>query len=304
MFPLSKKHSEIAFVLTFVASVVLVSFLFINILIKPAQKQLALLPQKKFVEPVIKAKSAYIYDVTDSRVLYEKNANKPMALASLTKVMTALVAKEQVPQDAEISIIGQGKLPVDYLASSTGEIWQRDELLRFMLFVSSNIAAESIDQEMKNENKGLVFLMNKKAKDLNLKTLSFSNASGLDGIEGQGSSYGSAKEIASLFMYATSLYPDLFEPTRYKEYNFISKEGNNHPGTNTNAIVDQVAGIYASKTGFTDLAGGNLAVGLEENGHKIVIVVLGSEKDGRFSDVSALAAESLNVISSSKVYSF
>jgi D-alanyl-D-alanine carboxypeptidase len=290
-------RNEIVFIVLFVASVVLVSILFFSFLVKPTVVLIEA-PEllQKFEVPQIEARAAYVYDVTADKVLFQKNALTPMPLASLTKIMTAVVAHEELPSDASISITENTSRQPDYLASSTGEFWQRDELTRFMLFVSSNMAAETLNEALKNENKGLVFLMNKKAEDLHLKTLSFANPSGLDSLSGEGSSYGGAKDIASLFIYATSFYPYLFEPTEFKEYNFISGNGTNHPGTNTNDLAGKIPGLYASKTGFTVLAGGNLLVGFENKGHKIVVVVLGSEKESRFSDVEALVTEAIKVI--------
>lgn len=291
------KRNEIIFIVLFILSVILVSFLFFSFWVKPTSilSEVHTSP-KKFEAPQIKARSAYVYDVTADRVLFQKNTLTPMPLASLTKIMSAMVAHEELSKNASISITKNTLGQPDYLASSTGEFWQRDELIRFMLFVSSNIASETLNEALKNENKGLVFLMNKKADDLHLKTLSFANPSGLDRPLGEGSSYGGAKDIASLFIYATSFYPYLFEPTAFKEYNFISGNGTNHPGINTNELAGKIPGLYASKTGFTDLAGGNLVVGFEQKGHKIVVVVLGSEKEARFSDVEALVSEAIKVI--------
>lgn len=295
-------HNEIVFVALFGVSVATVSFLFFSFWQTPDTVAQAAAPvatiqnQKKFEVGEIKAKSAYVYDLTDDKILFQKDALKPMPLASLTKIMGAMVAHEEIQKDTPVSIINNSLGRPDYLASSTDELWHRDELIRFMLFVSSNVAAESLNENLKNQNKGLTFLMNKKAEELHLKTLSFSNASGLDALSGEGSSYGSAKDMASLFIYATSFYPHLFEPTRFKEYNFISATGTNHPGTNTNELAEKIEGLYASKTGFTDFAGGNLIIGFTSRGHKIVGVVLGSDKESRFSDMEALVSETIKVI--------
>jgi len=285
------KHKGEKFALLYVLIVLLISFLFLIVFVHDDVIKVV----RKFNAPLIKAKNAIVYDTTFNKVLYEKKADDVVKLASLVKVMTAVVAEEELAKDKSVYIAGNAVVVPDYLQNSYGEEWARDELVRFMLFVSSNTAANALNFEAINQNKSFIFKMNKKAQDLKLDTLSFSNPSGLDDL-GDPGSYGSARDFAKLFEYAISNYPYVFEPTKYKEYNFISSTGHNYVATNTNEIADKVPGLYASKTGFTNAAGGNLTVAFEVSGRKVIIVVLGSDKEARFIDMKALVDETINIL--------
>ncbi len=294
----SKKAENFIFLALFIACVVVASILFLSYQIDNNFSLLAnynLLKPKAFIAPQIKAKSAYVYDIDSNTVLFEKNSSEVTYLASITKIMTAVVAKEDLSPDEDIVITSDSIIAPDYLQDSQGEHWNRDELIRFMLFVSSNTAANAFDIAAKKQGKGLVFLMNRKAHELGLKTLSFMNSSGLDDAGETVSSYGNVKDVVKLFEYGVVRYPNLFEPGKYKNYNFISTQGNNYFAENTNDVVENIPGIFASKTGFTNLAGGNLIVGFEVNGHRIIACVLGSDKDARFTDIEALVTAAIKI---------
>ena len=94
--------------------------------------------------------------------------------------------------------------------------------------------------------------------------------------------------MAMLFEYALKNYPEVLEATRYKNLHFASTE-KIYSVENTNVIVDQIPNLIASKTGYTDLAGGNLIIAFDAGlGRPIIITVLGSTEEGRFADVLKL----------------
>jgi len=96
------------------------------------------------------------------------------------------------------------------------------------------------------------------------------------------------------FEHAMRIIPNAVEATTYDSLTFTSLGGIRHHATNTNAAVGDVPGLIGSKTGFTDLAGGNLVVAFDAGlGHPIIAVVLGSSFDGRFDDMKKLVAASL-----------
>ena len=83
-------------------------------------------------------------------------------------------------------------------------------------------------------------------------------------------------------------YPDLLEATRYKTLEFTSAQ-KTYVAKNTNAVIDKIPNAIASKTGFTDLAGGNLVVAFDAGLNRPIIVsILGSSEEGRFTDVLRL----------------
>jgi D-alanyl-D-alanine carboxypeptidase (penicillin-binding protein 5/6) len=131
--------------------------------------------------------------------------------------------------------------------------------------------------------------MNAKANALGLKEMFFLNPTGLDTTSYLSGGYGSAHDMARLFSYALKQAPDVFEATASDHATFFSEDGTAHYAENTNEIVDRIPWLLASKTGFTDLAGGNLVVAFDAGlSRPVVLVVLGSTQEGRFSDVEKL----------------
>jgi len=123
------------------------------------------------------------------------------------------------------------------------------------------------------------------------------NETGLDLQTQVSGSYGSARDVANLLVYAVEKYPDLFEATRQLVFKVSPLDGKNREAKNTNEAVLKIPGLIASKTGFTDLAGGNLAVLMDAGlGHPIAIVVLGSSEQGRFVDVEKLASTTISFL--------
>ena len=102
--------------------------------------------------------------------------------------------------------------------------------------------------------------------------------------------------MAILFEYTLKNYPEILEATRYKNIKFSSAE-NKYSAENTNTIVDKIPNLIASKTGYTDLAGGNLVVAFDAGlNQPIIISVLGSTEEGRFSDMLQLVEASMKFI--------
>jgi D-alanyl-D-alanine carboxypeptidase len=142
--------------------------------------------------------------------------------------------------------------------------------------------------------------MNAKAHSLGLSQTYFLNVTGLDINSTISGGYGSAKDMAKLFTYAVKTYPDVFEATSYPQISVSSIGKTKYQVDNTDTIVGQIPGLIASKTGYTDLALGNLAI-LFDAGlmHPIAIVVLGSTEEGRFTDTISLVNKTLDFITES-----
>ena len=126
--------------------------------------------------------------------------------------------------------------------------------------------------------------MNRKAQELNLSQTYFLNPTGLDMSEHLAGSYGSAKDVADLISYIFRNYPSITEITQYDSVNVNSRNF-----SNTNKLVNKLSRLLSGKTGFSDLAGGNLAVITDIGFNRpVAIVVLGSSREGRFDDVEKL----------------
>lgn len=250
----------------------------------------------------LEAKAAYVYDVNSGEPLFELNANNVLPLASLTKLMTAIVASELLPSGTVVTI---GKTDIESEGDSglfMDERWKLSDIIGFTLITSSNdgasalaAAAGSLGQnaygEPADESKQMfVNAMNKKAEELGLRGTRFFNESGLDIDQEISGGYGTARDVAFLMAHGVKSAYRNIESTTLARTTVTSLDNIRHQATNTNEKIDAIPGIIASKTGYTDLAGGNLAIAFDAGlSRPVVIVVLGSTREGRFKDAEALA---------------
>jgi len=234
----------------------------------------------------IDAKAYVVYDILNDKVIYGYNENEKLPLASLTKLMMALTSVSLGSPDTVINI-EKRYLDGGYdLGLKKNQLWRLDELLKYTLVFSSNDGALSIANEMGGES-NFINLMNQKAVELNLD-LTFSNPAGLDDGNDLGG-LGSAYQVAKLIGIANKTIPNILDSTTHKNVNLIASSGQVNGIPNINQNVNDIVGLISSKTGFTNLAGGNLAITFDISlGHPIAIVVLNSTREGRFSDTYKL----------------
>lgn len=260
----------------------------------------------------IEARSAFVYDTISGEVLYAKNENERLPLASLTKVMSALVASEAVPGYRTI-VISESSTRTDGDAGLVpGEHWTLKDLLDFSLVSSANdgiraiaLAVGSLDQNNASDESQVndfVLKMNSLASKIGMKNTYYLNDTGLDESKEQGGAYGSAKDQAILLEYILKKNPTLLSSTKSSTLKIKNIEGLVHTARNTSSIVNDIPGIIASKTGFTDLAGGNLIIAFDpEIGRPIIISLLGSSEEGRFRDMMVLVNASLASVQNSVI---
>lgn len=240
----------------------------------------------------LEAKAAIVWDVVNQRELYSKNADLPLPLASLTKVMTALTASSITPNHSNIKIAAEYLAPEGDSQLVVGDSWGSEDLRDFTLLTSSNDGAFALAATAQSSEPEFIKSMNALASKIGLSNSKFFNEHGLDREADRGGAYGSAQDMATLFEYTLKKYPQVLEATRYKNLTFASAE-KVYQADNTNTFVDQIPGLLASKTGYTDLAGGNLVIAYDAGLNRpIVVVVLGSSADGRFTDALKLVAAS------------
>ena len=237
------------------------------------------------------AEAAYVLDLHQNAVLYEKNAEAQLPLASLTKLMTSLIAKELLSEDQAIALTASILSTEGESGFMLGDSYNAETLIEYALIESSNDAAEALasaagaflNTEAPQEQ--FVRLMNEKADTLSLNQTYFLNPTGLDQNAHVAGAYGSARDVASLLVTFESQYPD----TAYESGKAVGFFAPSRVATNTNPITAQFPGVIASKTGFTDLAGGNLAMMVNFGlNHPVVLVLLGSGYDERFTDMETL----------------
>lgn len=237
------------------------------------------------------ARSAIVLDIKTGEIIFAKNIHERLPLASITKVMTALAADNltQLPQNFLVTIKPEDLEPEGDSGLSVGQIWKLKDLVDFSLIVSSNDGARAIAGVAAN-HESFIAEMNNQAQELNLEKTIFRNESGLDLPNyGGASAQGSAENVARLFAYIHNNKPGLLEATKKDSAIFSPINSDPHFITNTNSAISQIPGLIASKTGFTDLSGGNLAVTFDRGlNQPVVAVVLGSTHQGRFSDMVKL----------------
>lgn len=255
------------------------------------------------------AQSVYVWDISTQRKLYSANGNARLPLASVAKIMTALVATESSPPKTQITITPSDILGEGDTGLYVGETWTLEKLLQFTLVASSNDGASAVaatlgahmnaststDRDL--NKKQFIEKMNEKARAIGLTQTSFQNESGLDVGSNESGAYGSARDMAMLFAYIFHKYPEIFTATAYPELDLRSESNTLHRVANTNQDVEHISGIIGSKTGYTDLAGGNLVVVVDIGiGHPVVIAVLGSTREDRFADARQLIAATTAMI--------
>ena len=260
---------------------------------------------KAFENISVQAKSVYVYDLKNKEVLYQKNSTAQLPLASITKLMTALTAVDLLPKDTEITIRKEFLAEEGDSGLLANESWKMKDLLDFSLVSSSNDGARSLasvigatkinTSDYDLGRKEFIKKMNEKAKEIGLTQTYFINETGLDEDNVSGA-YGSAQDIEKLMEYILIHKPEIVEPTKNKIL-FVDSDTTEHKAKNTNSNVSIIPGLLASKTGYTDLAGGNLVVALDPIvGEPVVIVVMGSTLDGRFDDMDTLVSSTVKYL--------
>ena len=253
----------------------------------------------------LSSKAYFVWDLKTGEKIGGLNEEMQFPLASLTKLMTILVAAELSLDGSEIAINASDLEIEGDNGLIEGEKWKISDLIDFMLLTSSNDGAHAVasvigafndDSNNKDEREIFIEAMNKKVEKLGMSQSFFLNETGLDISETVSGGYGSAKDVAILIENILREYPNLLDISSYKQAE-VSSNLLTHQVINTNPSVENLPSVIVSKTGYTDLAGGNLVVVFDVGiDHKIVVSVLGSTKEERFSDVEKLVWATLEKI--------
>lgn len=253
------------------------------------------IPQPITETPPLSASAAYVWDVRAQRALYQKNADEVLPLASITKLMTALVAYELVTENTEVAVPLSGIRQAGNSGLAAGETLDAESLSQLALISSSNDAAYSLAASVGNLLGGaepisqFVAGMNIRAEELGLATMSFKNTTGLDLSPSEPGAVGSARDVTFLMEHIINNHPEIISATRIDNTRIYNREGAYHEAANTNPLVNDIPNLLGSKTGYTDLAGGNLTVAFDAGLNRpIIVTVLGSTRNERFTDVTTL----------------
>ena len=246
----------------------------------------------------IRAQSAFVWDVREQRVIFQKEADEQLPLASITKLMTALVAYELVSDDTSVTVSPNAAAQQSGGSLLSGEVFEIKDLADFALISSYNSAAytvaDSVGAILGDSDPVGQFIagMNIRATELELNSLKFLNPTGLDISADEAGAFGSARDVSFLVEYIVKNHPEILLPTTVESTRIYNKAGQYHDAHNTNNIVLDIPNLMGSKTGFTDLAGGNLVVAFDAGFNRLIIVtVLGSTRSERFTDTQKIISE-------------
>ena len=235
------------------------------------------------------AKTAILVETSTGKILYDKEKDTKRSPASMTKIMTLLLAMEAL-EDGRINL--QDKVHVSKNASGMGgtQIFVEEgsevsveTLLKGIGIASANDAAVAIAEYIGGTEENFVQMMNEKAKSLGCKNTSFKNPHGLD----EKDHYTTAYDL-SLIARELIKYPYALKITStYEDY--IKVSGENHWLVNTNKLIRFYTGIDGLKTGYTDNAGYCLTATMEKNNMRLLTIVMGENtKDNRTTDTISM----------------
>lgn len=253
-------------------------------------------------EPYLAAGASVAIDADSGTILEYDNGRKHVQIASLTKMMTATLAVENIkdlnnavvtitPEDLHVDGTKVGCPTSVYCNGNrmfVGEKVKAIDLLRVMLMNSANDAATALGVYMAGSPDKFADMMNAKAKEMGLTDTHFCTPSGLE-IDGhEDECYSSAYDIARIAAYSMR-YDTIWNIMRTPDGQFYSADGKYaHLLQNTDALLNTLPGCIGGKTGFTPLAGKSLLLGAADptGKHKIIAVVLNDEQ--HWEDMRAL----------------
>lgn len=224
----------------------------------------------------ISATAFMVYDLSNQRVLFERNSATQLAPASLTKLMTALLVFEQGDLEAGVTVESRDLVGDATMGLRAGEVVTVTDLLWGLLVPSGNDAAMALARHTAGSMSAFVEMMNQRAQELGLEQTHFVNPHGLD-------AQGHVSSAADLLVVTQRLW----------EYPFfraivgtasVTQAG--HAMVTTNEWLTSFPGVTGIKTGTTAAAGECLIASIERDGHTLLVVVMGS--DARYRDAERL----------------
>lgn len=228
----------------------------------------------------INSRNAIMYDISEDKLLYEKNSNEKVSIASLTKIMTCVVALENINNlDDTVKLTykdfeGLLEANASQAGFKIGEVVTYRDLLYGLMLPSGADAAQALVNNISSSKDEYIKLMNDKALELKLNNTHFSNATGLD----DDNNYSTVEDIYKLFKYALS--NEEFK-TIVTTKTYTTSDGLLTVKSTTKKFIDkfdiEVDYIKGSKTGTTDNAGFCLASFANFDNQDFILVTTGAE---------------------------
>lgn len=237
--------------------------------------------------PQVSAERVIVVDAASDEVLWEKNADKRGAIASTTKLLTALLVVEAGDLDKIITVEQSDTqcAPVR-LGLKTGEQYTRRQLLTAVLVKSSNDIAQVLARDNAGSVEAFATKMNARCQQLGLQNSHYVNPHGLPSTNGD-EPYSTARDL-SVIARACDKLPDIRQIVKLTSYTFKWPSGKVTELANTNRVLRSTSYCDGMKTGYTNAAGYCLVASGERNGKRRIVIVLNDTEGGVWRDAQAL----------------
>ncbi|WP_428910296.1 D-alanyl-D-alanine carboxypeptidase family protein [Niallia sp. Krafla_26] len=263
----------------------------------------------------LKAEAAILIDAETGAILYEKNADVVLGVASMSKMMTEYLVLEAIKEgtiswDQEVTIseyihkLSSPNMGLSNIGLTQGEKYTIEELYQAMAVYSANAATSALAEVVGGTEKNFVKLMNKKAEELNLGEFKFVNASGLNNKDLLGNhptgepneeNVMSAKATARLAFHLLKDFPEVLETAKIPKLKF--KDGREYPNFNwmLPGLSYEYPGVDGLKTGSTDFAGYGFTATAKKGDNRFISVVMkSSTREERFTETRKLLEYAFN----------
>lgn len=242
-------------------------------------------------EPEILAHSFLVQFIGDDTPLLQRRISKQMRPASLTKILTSLIAREELDANASVVFSEFAKRAGEKESQvEPREAFLRDDVVRFALIESANDAAVALAEAIGRKRGAFSFqdamalfkiAASQKAHQLGLTNSQFENSTGLDHED----HYTTAQDLFRLVNYVSEHHPELWESSRAIDADITSLNNHTYHIKATNQLLSEFPGLIGGKTGLTDAAKGALILLYPVRPNRtVVVIILGSQnrfQDGR-----------------------
>lgn len=227
------------------------------------------------------AKEAILLDYNSNEILFKKNENLKISPASLTKIMTSIIAFE---------LIKKGELKLDEKIIVSTKAWRMsksgyssmfimpndkitvENLLKGIIVASGNDACIALAEGIAGSEESFALMMNEKAKDIGMKNTNFSNSSGIF----SKSNFSTVEDVALMSSYLIKNYPELYKMYALKTFTWERTGGKPISQSNRNSLLFRNSNVDGIKTGHLDDSGYALAASLKNGERRLISVISGT----------------------------
>ncbi len=221
------------------------------------------------------ARSAVLMDADTGRVLFEKNGDEALPMASTTKIMTLLVTLENADLEGTVTVSSYAaSMPDVQLNIREGERYRLKDLCYSLMLESHNDSAVAIAEHVGGSVEGFASMMNQKARDLGCYHTYFITPNGLDAQDEYGVHSTTARDLARIMRFCME-NETFLSITREPSWSFTDLDGTrSFTVNNKNAFLNMMEGALTGKTGFTNDAGYCYVGALEREGKRLIVALL------------------------------